>query len=174
VLDDSAINAFALPGGYVYVTRCILAHLGSKAELGRSRIRIGSTSGYKPLCPPPWQAIPSSQESAILEEEVAMHRVVQEKLEAVKELSAKHRVERLDVFGSAARDDFDPEISDLDFLVEFEPMSPVEHADAFFGLLEDLERLFQRRTDLLEPGPIENPYLWESIVRSRRVLYEAA
>jgi predicted nucleotidyltransferase len=103
-----------------------------------------------------------------------MHRVVQEKLEAVKELSAKHRVERLDVFGSAARDDFDPEASDLDFLVEFEPMSPVEHADAFFGLLEDLERLFQRRIDLLEPGPIENPYLWESIVQSRRVLYEAA
>ncbi len=33
VLDDSAINAFALPGGYVYVTRGILTHLGSEAEL---------------------------------------------------------------------------------------------------------------------------------------------
>ena len=103
-----------------------------------------------------------------------MYRGVQEKLAAVKELCAKHRVKRLDVFGSAARDDFDPAASDLDFLVELEPMSPTEHADAFFGLLEDLKRLFQRRVDLLEPGPIENPYLWESIVRSRRVLYEAA
>jgi predicted Zn-dependent protease len=33
VLDDPAINAFALPGGYVYVTRGILTHLGSEAEL---------------------------------------------------------------------------------------------------------------------------------------------
>ncbi|HYO16314.1 MAG TPA: M48 family metalloprotease [Thermoanaerobaculia bacterium] len=33
VLDDPAINAFALPGGYVYVTRGILSHLESEAEL---------------------------------------------------------------------------------------------------------------------------------------------
>lgn len=33
VLDDPAINAFALPGGYVYVTRGILSHMESEAEL---------------------------------------------------------------------------------------------------------------------------------------------
>lgn len=33
VLDDPAVNAFALPGGYVYVTRGMLAHMGSEAEL---------------------------------------------------------------------------------------------------------------------------------------------
>jgi predicted Zn-dependent protease len=33
VVDDAAVNAFALPGGYVYVTRGILAHLRSEAEL---------------------------------------------------------------------------------------------------------------------------------------------
>ena len=33
VLDTPVINAFALPGGYVYVTRGILAHMGSEAEL---------------------------------------------------------------------------------------------------------------------------------------------
>lgn len=103
-----------------------------------------------------------------------MHPIVQDKLETLKELCAKHRVERLDIFGSAACEDFNPESSDLDFLVEFETMSPMEHADAFFGLLEDLECMFQRRIDLLEREPIENPYLWESIERSRRVLYEAA
>ena len=40
--------------------------------------------------------------------------------------------------------------------------------------LEDLQRLFGRRIDLLEPEPIENPYLRESIERSRKILYEAA
>ncbi len=33
VLDDPVVNAFAMPGGYVYVTRGILAHLGSEAQL---------------------------------------------------------------------------------------------------------------------------------------------
>jgi predicted Zn-dependent protease len=33
LLDDPVINAFALPGGYVYVTRGILAHLESEAGL---------------------------------------------------------------------------------------------------------------------------------------------
>jgi predicted Zn-dependent protease len=32
-LDDPTVNAFALPGGYIFVTRGILAHLGSEAEL---------------------------------------------------------------------------------------------------------------------------------------------
>ncbi len=33
VLDDPTINAFALPGGYIYVTRGILSHMNSDAEL---------------------------------------------------------------------------------------------------------------------------------------------
>jgi predicted Zn-dependent protease len=33
VVDDPTVNAFALPGGYIYVTRGLLAHLGSEAEL---------------------------------------------------------------------------------------------------------------------------------------------
>jgi Zn-dependent protease with chaperone function len=33
VVDDPAINAFAIPGGFIYVTRGILAHLTSEAQL---------------------------------------------------------------------------------------------------------------------------------------------
>jgi predicted Zn-dependent protease len=33
VLDDPVVNAFALPGGYIYITRGILAHLNSEAQL---------------------------------------------------------------------------------------------------------------------------------------------
>ena len=33
LVDDAAVNAFALPGGFVYMTRGILAHLDSEAEL---------------------------------------------------------------------------------------------------------------------------------------------
>ena len=33
VVDVPAVNAFALPGGYIYVTRGLLAHLGDESEL---------------------------------------------------------------------------------------------------------------------------------------------
>jgi predicted Zn-dependent protease len=33
VIDDPVVNAFALPGGFIYVTRGILAHLNNEAEL---------------------------------------------------------------------------------------------------------------------------------------------
>lgn len=33
LLDDPTVNAFAMPGGYIYITRGILAHLNSEAQL---------------------------------------------------------------------------------------------------------------------------------------------
>ena len=33
MLDDPIVNAFAMPGGYIYITRGILAHLNSEAQL---------------------------------------------------------------------------------------------------------------------------------------------
>ena len=33
VVDDPIVNAFALPGGYIYITRGILAHMNNEAEL---------------------------------------------------------------------------------------------------------------------------------------------
>lgn len=33
IVDDPAVNAFAIPGGFVYVTRGILAHMTTEAEL---------------------------------------------------------------------------------------------------------------------------------------------
>lgn len=33
VVDSTAVNAFALPGGYIYITRGLLAYLNSEAEL---------------------------------------------------------------------------------------------------------------------------------------------
>jgi len=84
-----------------------------------------------------------------------------------------HHVRRLELFGSAATGDFDAKGSDLDFLVEFEDLKPGQYADAYFGLLDDLEALFQRSVDLVMTSAIKNPYFLENIEASRTLLYAA-
>jgi len=89
-------------------------------------------------------------------------------------LCRRFGVRRLDVFGSAARDDFDPARSDLDFLVEFDARAPAALSlKTYLGLKETLEALFGRNVDLVEPGAMHNPYVKASIERSRELLFAA-
>ncbi len=102
-----------------------------------------------------------------------MNRLIEEHRDDLIRLCAKYRVRRLEIFGSALTNRFDSLTSDLDFLVEFLPLQPGEHADAYFGLLEALRELFERNVDLVMTGAIRNPYFLESINHSRTVLYAA-
>jgi predicted nucleotidyltransferase len=102
-----------------------------------------------------------------------MNAIVESKLGDVAELCRRHHVRRLDLFGSATSDRFDPTRSDLDFLVEFEMMPPGEYANSFFDLLLELEQLFNRHIDLVTGSSIENPYFRASVERSRQPLYAA-
>lgn len=92
---------------------------------------------------------------------------------AIEALCRRFRVRRLELFGSAAAGRFNPRSSDLDFLVEFDALRSNEYADAYFGLLEELQKLFKRDVDLVVSGCVKNPYLKESIQRSRTLLYAA-
>jgi uncharacterized protein len=90
------------------------------------------------------------------------------------ELCRRHHVLRLSLFGSATRDDFDPQRSDLDFLVDFEALPPGGHADSYFGLLEDLRSLFGRSIDLVESSMLRNPYRRQEIEATKVLLHAAA
>ena len=103
-----------------------------------------------------------------------MNPLISEKFAGLPSLCAQRRVRRLALFGSAVVDGFVPGSSDLDFVVEFEPMQPAEYAENYFRLLEDLERLFEVKIDLVEYGPIKNPYFKKEIDETRIVVYEAA
>ena len=50
-----------------------------------------------------------------------MQEFITAKQAEIEELCRTHHVRRFSVFGSAVRDDFDPETSDVDVRVEFEP-----------------------------------------------------
>jgi predicted nucleotidyltransferase len=106
--------------------------------------------------------------------EGGMNQVVQEKLKELVDLCKNRGVRRLALFGSAATDSFDRSSSDLDLVVEFKPMPPIQHADNYFGLMEDLQQLFQVPVDLIELEPIRNPFFRQVVSETQEVLYEAA
>lgn len=103
-----------------------------------------------------------------------MHPEIEERRGDIAEICRRHRVSRLEVFGSAARGtDFDPESSDADFLVEFEPPTLPGISKRYAGLTRDLRAVLGREVDLLRIGTIDNEYLQEAIDRSREVIYAA-
>lgn len=102
-----------------------------------------------------------------------MIKLIEDSQKALHDLCLKHRVRRLELFGSAAGQEFDPESSDIDFLVEFHQLRDNEYAEAYFGLLEDLKALYKREVDLVVESAVKNPYLRQSIDRSRKLLYAA-
>jgi len=98
---------------------------------------------------------------------IAQHR------HQIAEICRQFRVRRLELFGSATGDRFDEGRSDVDFLVDFEPLDDGEHADAYFGLLESLAAILSRPVDLVMIRAIRNPYFLEAIEPTRTLLYAA-
>ena len=102
-----------------------------------------------------------------------MHPAIAQHRSGISAICQQFRIQRLEVFGSAARsDDFEPASSDADFLVEFAPdVQP--GLDAFYGAKAALEALLGRGVDLVEADAIRNPYVLASINRNRESVYAA-
>ena len=102
-----------------------------------------------------------------------MNRLIEERREELQRICRQRRVERIELFGSATGADFDPARSDLDFVVAFQELGPDQYADAYFGLLEDLEALFQRPVDLVVDSAVSNPYFRQAVESTRTLIYAA-
>jgi uncharacterized protein len=102
-----------------------------------------------------------------------INRMVEAHRAEIDELCRRYGVRRLELFGSAASARFDPNRSDVDFLVEFAELDDRRYADAYFGLAEALEVLLGRAVDLVMTSAVTNPYFLEEIAPSRRLLYAA-
>ena len=100
-----------------------------------------------------------------------MQEFIAAKREEIAELCRRHHVRRLAVFGSAARDDFDPARSDVDVIVEFDDMPIEEYASNKWALLDELTDKFARKVDLLTWNSIQNPYFMDVIQRSYQTVY---
>ena len=92
--------------------------------------------------------------------------------EALIGICEKFGVDKLYVFGSVARNQFNPKSSDIDLLVELEPMSPTERGQNLMDMWDAFEDLFSRKVDLLTEQPVRNPYLRQSIEETKRLIYD--
>jgi len=101
-----------------------------------------------------------------------MITLIEQHRDALTALCRRFKVRRLDLFGSAAKGTFDPQSSDLDFLVSLDDASPADYTDNYFGLANELERLLQRRVDLVTERSVRNPYFRQVIEATRQPVYE--
>lgn len=102
-----------------------------------------------------------------------MVRMLEDKQDAIADACRHHGVASMYVFGSALGDDFRPGESDIDLLVEFEPMTPFELVDAYFELLDELRAILGSPVDLVMADAIKNPYIIADIEGSKQALYAA-
>ena len=93
--------------------------------------------------------------------------------DTIDQLCRRYGVRRLELFGSAATDDYRTGASDLDFLVEFEPRLRESYPDTYFGLLEALEEFCDRPVDLVVSKAVKNPYFLRSVEETKVLLYVA-
>lgn len=100
--------------------------------------------------------------------------LVEQHLHEIEVICREFGVVRLEVFGSAATGDFDPDRSDVDLIVEYPP-------DYDFGpwlaryqeLKERFEELFGRPVDLVMSRAMRRPRFIARVNKSRRLLYAA-
>ncbi|MES2884045.1 MAG: nucleotidyltransferase domain-containing protein [Pseudomonadota bacterium] len=103
-----------------------------------------------------------------------MHPLIESHRQQIAALCQRHGVVRLDVFGSALRDDFDASRSDFDAVVEFGTGAAHSGLSQYFGLKSELGELLQRPIDLVELKALPDSRLKRIIERSKLPFYAAS
>ncbi len=101
-----------------------------------------------------------------------MNAMIEQHKAAIASLCETYGVRRLDVFGSAAREDFDSERSDFDFILDFQSYGP-DSARRFISLADALEGLLGRRVDIVFERAMK-PRFREFVATEREVVFERA
>ena len=100
-----------------------------------------------------------------------MNKILVENLKHLKSVCKAHYVKKMYAFGSVCTKRFN-ENSDIDLLVFFQPLDFGEYADNYFSLVNRLEKIFNRRVDLLTDNSLSNPYFINLWKKPKTVLYE--
>lgn len=99
-------------------------------------------------------------------------KVIRENEGAISDACKRYNVKSLHIFGSYA-DDSNHELSDIDFIVDFERVGYEGAFEQFMGLKEELEAILNRPVDLLANTRFRNAVFREEVERSKRLVYAA-
>lgn len=99
-----------------------------------------------------------------------MNSILKNQLDTIRSLCERYRVKTLYVFGSVLTPNFDT-YSDIDLLVDFLDQDALQYASNYFQFKFELEKLFNRKIDLLEERTLKNPYFIENINQKKQLLY---
>jgi predicted nucleotidyltransferase len=88
----------------------------------------------------------------------------------ISSLCDVNSIRSLFAFGSVTTNRF-REDSDVDLIVDIDEEDPLAYTDKYFDLKFNLERLLNRKIDLLEQRALKNPYLINEIDRTKVLVY---
>lgn len=97
-------------------------------------------------------------------------KLINRHIHKLKELCGEYHVDELYVFGSVAKGD-NTDSSDVDLLVKFGNVNPLNYFDNYINFKEKLTKLFLKNVDLIEVQTLNNPILIRAINRDKILIY---
>jgi predicted nucleotidyltransferase len=88
----------------------------------------------------------------------------------ISSVCSLYNVNKLYIFGSAITDEYNYK-SDVDLLVDFKNININNYADNYYDFKIELQKIFNRKIDLLELQAIKNPYFKSEIEQTKRLIY---
>ena len=93
-------------------------------------------------------------------------------IEKLNETCENYPVDKLFFFGSVCTEYFKTS-SDIDVIIELEPMKPLMQGETILNLWDEFEALFRRKVDLLTTDQhIKNPILKKNINNTKQLFYD--
>ena len=98
---------------------------------------------------------------------------IQTRIEALRDICRRRHVRCLDAFGAVTNGKFDPETSDIEFLIDILPLPTGQRFTTYFALKDEVEELFGREVQLMEDREFENPHVRALVDETRVKIFEA-
>ena len=97
-------------------------------------------------------------------------KLIKENQAKLNALCETHKVKELFLFGSILNEKFTAE-SDVDFLIQFEGVDLDNYFDNYMDFKENVEKLLNRKIDLVENQAIKNPIFRKVVDNQKQLIY---
>ena len=99
--------------------------------------------------------------------------LAQPQIDAITDACRRHQVLRMHAFGSVLHAGYKPGESDIDLLVEFQPLDPARLYKTYFALLNELRDRLDSQVDLVMADAVNNPFIRKTIDATKQQIYAA-